>query len=132
MGCFAYKTSDTNKTFVNEDFGSDIGITVCFKATQLLPCGEKFTGKYDGYGSIINDQGKTLDIFAGAMASNLQEALDDNSADRLRDDFFDDFYENHKLLKIVEDDSLGFDEIEPSESCKSQGCFHVDNNDDIW
>ena len=84
MGCFAYKTSDTNKTFVHAEYGDDIGVPTCFTATMLLPCGEKFTGTYDGYGRVVNDQG-TLDIFAGAMASSLQEALDDQDNGILRD-----------------------------------------------
>lgn len=132
MGCFAYRTSDTDRTFVNEDFGSNIGRPICTVATQLLPCGEKFTGIYDGYGRIENEKGEVLDIFAGCMARNLQEALNDNDADSLRDDFFGDFYGNHKLLKIVEDEDLEFEDVEPSESCESQGCFSLDDNDDIW
>jgi len=118
MGLFAYKTSDTKKTFICQLYGEHLRNT-CLTATLLLPNGEKFTGTYDGYGRIENKKGQSIDIFNAIMSENLQEALSND--DVMRDSFFKDFESNSKLIKLVENQKLKYDDVASSEDCESQG-----------
>lgn len=134
MGFFAYRTSDTDKTFCAPEFASGIGRPACVVATLLLPNGEKFTGEYDGYGRITDKNGLTIDIFSAIMSNIAQSSREcaKTSQGEIRDSFFKNFEGNSRLLKIVEDSDLNFDDVPSSLSCESQGYFFVGEEDDEY
>lgn len=122
MGFSAYKTSDTNKTFVNKVWGRNVRVPKIHRATLLMPCGEKVTGEWDGYGRIVMDDDREVDIYAAASALSLEDAIENN--ENLRKFFFEDFDNRIKKIKIVENPELNYEDVEPSKSCSSQGFFH--------
>jgi hypothetical protein len=125
MGFFAFKTSDTNKTFISK-WGENLGVDVINVATILLPNGEKFTGIYDGYGRITNTENQTIDIFS-AIVSSVQESIDDEKTEKksLRQSFFidEDYEKNCEKIKIVENSELNFNDVPASQDCRTQGYF---------
>ena len=67
MGYFAWKTSDTNETFVASDITRTRGHRVCHQATLVLPDGTRIRGGYSGYGCMLLEDDTAVDIFAAVM-----------------------------------------------------------------
>lgn len=105
MGFFAFKTADTGKNFVSQA-GDEIPNGV-FKATLITPNNERFTGTYDGYGTLADDKGNKVDVFAAVSTPFLVRAIAESHAldTPLRNSFFGNYEENRKLIKIVEHDN---------------------------
>jgi hypothetical protein len=120
MGMFTYVTADSGKTLVLRQYHEKLNCPTITRATLLLPCGEKVTGHYDGYGRIDG-----VDIFAAVMATSLEEARNDD--DTLREKFFAYFKKNSLKIKIVENSDLEYDDVSFSVSCDSQGFIPFDD-----
>lgn len=132
MGFFAYKTSDTGKTFVSDYAnGKNLGVVTIKVATILLPNGEKFTGTYDGYGKMTNKKNQKIDIFSAVMGGIEASIADEKTSDNpLRKKFFEDDEGNSKKIKIVENPKLTFNKVKASKSCITQGIFPFGSDDD--
>lgn len=125
MGFFAYKTSDTGKTFVSGHADDrDLRVETTKVATILLPNGEKFTGTYDGYGHMTNTNNQTIDIFSAVMGGIEASIADEKTKETLlREKFFHDFDGNSENIKIVENPNLTFTNVKASDQCETQGFF---------
>lgn len=137
MGMFTWKTSDTGKTITMPQMHKRLGeLETCFMATLLIRGGEVLTGIYDGYGRLNG-----VDIFSAVMAPSLSRAMEDHDG-HWRGQFFENYDENMKLIKLVEKPIkfilnkektehmgepifdvklLHFEDVKTSESCESQG-----------
>lgn len=120
MGYFAFKTSDTHKSFIptwwypRALLYSKLKKKALLKATLLTPNNEKFTGTYDGYGRVINDK-VAVDIFAAAMAPTIDDAILNRK--HWKNKFFENYEGNLGKIRIVENPLLNYDDVEHSEQC---------------
>lgn len=120
MGFFSWKTSDTKKSISN--IYSSRGAKPVF---VLCPDGSKiYEDKYEGYGRFGGQ-----DIYALVARWNNPELCNgDDAHDRnIGIDIASNEEDNAKLMypiKIVEDNNLDYNDVEPAKRCKYQGYFY--------
>lgn len=128
MGFFSWMTSDTNKS-VSNMFSNRGALPVCV----LCPDGGKIIEEnYEGYGVFGG-----YDIFVLLAKWNKPESCKDIEGNWIDEDLIrhlgiDINYSGEVKypIKIVEDSSLGYDDVGASESCPEQGFFYDDEEDD--
>lgn len=130
MGFFSWKTSDTNESVSNR-YSSRGALPVYV----LCPDGRKIKEtNYEGYGVFGGE-----DIFALVAKWNYPDSCKDANGDWLSDDIIrnlgiDVNYDSNAKygIKIVEDGTLNYDDVDVSERCPNQGFFYDDEDDDDW
>ena len=123
MGFFSWKTSDTKKSISNI-----YSVRGAFPVYVLCPDGGIIEEKvYEGYGDFGG-----RDIYALLAEWNAPEECYDEDGYIMPDEVIRDIgikleFSDQKLkypIKIVEDPTLNYDEVEPSEHCEHQGFFY--------
>ena len=86
----------------------------------VLPDSSTFTGHYDGYGRVIDENEATLDLNALAEKFSKEHNLD----------YFDAFYACHRMVRADHYDNDRFEDLAPNEDCPDQGYFYEDETRD--
>lgn len=124
MGFFSWKTSDTNKSVSNIHSGKGV-----FPVHLLDPKGGSIKElHYEGYGDFGGeDVYVLLALWNYEMLDLPEEGLVGASLEELRLIGIDLAFGDKELkypVKIVEDGSLEYDDVEASEMCPYQGYFY--------
>lgn len=133
MGFFSWVTSDTNRSICNVFSGRKT-----FPVYVLCPDGTVIEEtNYEGYGEFGGH-----DIYALVAKWNIPEKCKDEHGNWLPDEQIRSYginiacydEDNANLtypIKLVEDQTLSYEEVKPSNGCKYQGYFYpLDDEDD--
>ena len=89
----------------------------------VFPDNTTFRGHYDGYGRVIDENGRMLDLNEVAKTYD-DMAIINHVPGTPKPDYFESFYACHRMVRADHYNGETFGQLPPNEDCPSQGYFY--------